>query len=66
MTPLFLNCISILCGRFKMQVGNRTGPKTALVHRLSASRSRTMKRFLPLPVSFRTSAHSVFYSNERR
>jgi len=33
---------------------------TALVHRSSASRSRTVKRSLPLPVAFRASAHSVF------
>jgi len=30
------------------------------VHRSSASRSRTVKRSLPLPVPFRTSAHRVF------
>jgi len=34
--------------------------RIALVHRSSASRSRTVNRFLPLPVSFRTSAHRIF------
>ena len=38
----------------------RRKPRTALVHRSSASRSRTVKRILPLPVSFRTPAHRVF------
>ena len=34
--------------------------RIALVHRSSANRSRVVKRSLPLPVSFRTSAHRVF------
>jgi len=38
----------------------RRKTRTALVHRSSAIRSRTVKRSLPLPVAFRTSAHSVF------
>jgi len=34
--------------------------RIALVHRSSANRPRIVKRSLPLPVSFRTSAHRIF------
>jgi hypothetical protein len=34
--------------------------KIGRVHRSSANRSRILKRFFPLPVSLRTSAHRVF------
>jgi len=69
--PFFLLLPALLLHPHLAWVVPRAGPpcsptfvvcrksRTALVHRWSASRSRTAKRSLPLPVAFLTSAHSV-------